>query len=78
MKWYFTNILIAMSQFTNAVLAGYPDEMLSARCYREKRWFRHVLDWVFYWDKDENGNRNHCQQCYWHEMNGRDLPEEYR
>ena len=75
---YFYNILIAIDQLVNAVFAGYPDETLSARCWREKRRFRYVIDYtIFILQKDEQGRR-HCEQAYWYEMNRMDLAEEYR
>ena len=77
-QWWF-NIGIAFDQLINAILCGYPDETLSARCWREKRtravW---VIDRIFRWDRDENGKLNHCESSFWHEMNRKDLPEEYR
>jgi hypothetical protein len=78
MRTYFFHLLIALDQLVNALCAGYPDETLSARCYREKRRFRHVIDALFFWQKDSGGNRNHCQQCHQYEHERNDLPEEYK
>ena len=87
MKRYFLNILIAIDQLVNAVFFGYPDETLSARCWRSyadggqrKRSgiAVYVIDRIFFWDKDEDGDYNHCHSSYWHEMHRKDLPEEYR
>ena len=71
-------MLVMLSQCINTVFGGYPDEMLSARAYRCKWKLRHVIDLIFFWDKNDKGERNHCEQAYLHEMNGFDLPEEYR
>lgn len=73
--WFFY-ISIALDQLVNAVLGGYPDETLSARCFREHRWQRYVIDGLFFWQA-ENG-RGHCEQCYWYEQKRMDLPVEYR
>jgi hypothetical protein len=78
LQTYIIQVLIALDQLANTVVFGYPDETLSARCYREKRWFRHVINALFFWQKDTDGNRNHCEQCYWYEQNRMDLPAEYR
>ena len=79
MRRYILNILIAIDQLANAVIGGMPDETLSARCWREQRlWAVYVIDRLFFWDKDEDGDFNHCHSSYWHEMNRLDLPEEYR
>ena len=53
MKRYFLNILIAIDQLVNAVFFGYPDETLSARCWREQRWCRHLIDVLFFWQYDK-------------------------
>ncbi|MCL2710766.1 MAG: hypothetical protein FWE95_07785 [Planctomycetaceae bacterium] len=70
-------ILIAIDQLINTIFGGWADETLSARCWREKRWFRHVIDLLFRWQIDEAG-RGHCEQCYWWERERMDMPEEYR
>ena len=78
MKQWLYSTLIAFDQLVNAICCGYPDETLSARCWREQRRARHVIDRIFFWDKDEDGDFNHCHSSYWHEMQRKDLPEEYR
>ena len=75
---YLLQILIALDQLVNTILFGWADETLSARCWREKRLFRYVIDYtLFIWQKDKDGRR-HCEQCYWHEMERRDMPKTYR
>jgi len=74
---YFKNLSIAVDQLINAIFFGFADESLSARCWREKRWFRYVLDSLFFWQVDEQGRR-HCEQSYIWERKRMDLPPEYR
>jgi hypothetical protein len=69
---------IALDQLVNTLFGGWADETLSARCWRENRWFRHVIDLMFFWQTGDNGKWNHCEQCYWHERKRMDLPPEYR
>ena len=54
-RWYFLQILIALDQLTNTIFGGWADETLSARCYREKRWFQHVINLLFFWQTDDEG-----------------------
>ena len=77
MLQYFFNLSIAVDQLLNAVFLGWPDESLSARCWRERRWFRHVIDSLFFWQVDKDG-RGHCEQSYLYERARLDLPPEYR
>lgn len=74
-RWFF-HVGIAIDQLANAILGGYPDETLSARCYRENRWQRHVIDMLFFWQRSDV--KWHCEQCYWYERERMDLPVEYR
>ena len=83
---YLMRILIAVDQLFNVFIGGMPDETLSARSYRlgtlggNKKWKcrQEWVDWLFFLQKDENGNRNHCKWCYEWEMDRMDLPKEYR
>jgi len=78
MKTYFVNLLIALDQLVNTIFGGYPDETLSALSHR-KRWrLEWYIDLLFFWQTDAFGRRNHCEQCYWHEVARLDLPPEYR
>ena len=78
MQRRFFNILIAIDQLANAVIGGMPDETISARCWRkERRWAIWLIDRIFR-ERDADGNFNHCQASYDHEMARMDLPEEYR
>lgn len=69
-------VLIALDQLANTILAGYADETLSARAYRLSRdrswhWPRRVIDALFFWDK------NHCEKSYRSERLRRHLPFDY-
>jgi hypothetical protein len=71
------NILIAIDQLINAVFGGYPDETLSARCWRHRytRKYRilvNIINALFFWQD------NHCLESYNSELNRRHLPYSYR
>ena len=53
----------SLSQVANALTGGYPDEMLSARAHREKRWIEKPLDFVF--------GSGHCEKMLKHERESR-------
>ena len=60
-------VLIALDQLANTLLAGRADETLSARAYRLSRdrgrhWPRRVIDALFFWDE------NHCEQAHLSEL----------
>lgn len=70
-------VLIALDQLANALLAGHADETLSARAYRLSRdrgrhWPRRVIDALFFWEPD------HCEQAHRSELLRRHLPRQYR
>lgn len=72
-------LLIALDQFINALLGGWPDETLSSRCWRWEQagvrsWPRKVLDGV----ARLLGDREHCRQSFESERQGRQLPPELR
>ena len=74
---YGKKILIGIAQLLNALLAGWPDDTLSSRAYRwdvdgVRKWPRIVIDRLFFWEKQ------HCQQSYLSEREGRQLPPELR
>ena len=79
-KSWLWNILIAVDQLCNAVLAGSPDETFSARTWRKARagqWFwrglRQAIDLVMRWESPA-----HCRESYEREMDRDQLPREYR
>ena len=70
-------IAIAFDQLINALLGGWPDESLSARCWRwhrdgKREWPRRAVNALFCWQKD------HCHAAYKSEVERRQLPPEYR
>jgi hypothetical protein len=84
---YLFYLSIALDQLLNTVLGGFPDETISARCWREKRLSRYLIDALFFWqyvfeksmyNNDPGVWKGHCEQCYEYEMKRMDLPEEYR
>ena len=77
---YLTRVLVTISQMFNVVLFdGMPDEMFSARAYRNETfngsatwgYVRRLLDACFFWQVD------HCRQTYEWELGRRDDPEAY-
>ena len=38
---------------------------------------RQLSRWIFFWQKDDKGRRNHCQRSYQSEVERRHLPEYY-
>lgn len=70
-------IAIAADQLANAVLGGWADETLSARCWRLRAYqpykaLRHVVDALFILKPD------HCQRSYESERLRAQMPKEYR
>lgn len=70
MSRYFHNVLVSIDQLANTLLAGYPDETLSARAWRcrdKKRWtiMVKVINFLAH-------NSRHCEQAFAKEI---DLPE---
>ena len=73
-------VLIALDQLLNALLFGYADETLSARCYRAHRdgkvfgkLFMRPIDLLFFWQ-----GPGHCKNAYIKEFERKNYPEEYR
>lgn len=71
-------VAIAFDQLLNALLCGWSDETISARCWREgktdARWnlWRIAVDVLFFWQQQ------HCFNSYISEFERKQLPEEYR
>jgi len=74
---WLKQVAIAIDQLGNALIGGYADETISARCYREqftsKRWaiMRVFVDTLLFFDK------NHCYEAHLSEMKMKQLPPEY-
>lgn len=70
-------VLVAADQLLNAILGGWADETMSARCWRLRDgkpycWLRPTIDRIFFWQP------NHCQDAYESEQVRAQLPVEYR
>ena len=66
---YVHNLLVAFSQLINAIFGGNPNEMLSARAYREdRRWLVGFLNLIF-------ADDYHCFKSFKFELRNDQLPE---
>lgn len=76
MLQYLANIAIAINQLINALLAGEPDEMLSARAHRQhlkgRSAMRDGINLLFFWQLD------HCLIAFSQEQQRKQLPTAYR
>ena len=78
-RGYFRQLLIAWDQFLNALIGGWADETISARCHRQGKisikWRRieRVVDFLFLWLE-----RDHCKLSYMNEQLRAHMPPEYR
>jgi hypothetical protein len=76
---YVRNVAIAVDQFANAVLFGWPDETLSSRCgrsihrYPYKAWAK-LIDAIFH----PFQGPNHCVNAYRKELTRYQFPPEMR
>jgi hypothetical protein len=67
-----TSLLILVSQTANVLLGGDPDEMLSARAWRQRKqsgwkelcWVLDNASPLMYW---RGSYATHCEACYWEE-----------
>lgn len=67
-------VLIAIDQLFNALLGGWSDETLSAKCWRERHermWPVRVIDTLFFWE------HQHCKQSCIMELRRAHLPKVY-
>ena len=77
-KTYLFNVLVALDQVLNTLLAGYADETLSSRAHRAYvknkpfKFFRYIINTIFWWQTD------HCLEAYNYEKRRQDLPPEMR
>lgn len=75
---YWRQFLIAFDQMINAIFAGWADETISARAWRQHtnytRWAigMKVIDWIMFWQK------SHCHQAYLAELYRDQVPPEER
>lgn len=76
MRIWWQQVLIAMDQLLNAILAGWADESLSSRAWRcrdVRRWriVYQVVDTFFFWQP------GHCRLAYERERAGGQKPREF-
>lgn len=84
--FYLRQILLAFDQLLNTLIpGGMADETLSARAHRMREkgqsvwgWTADFIDLIFFWQKDEEGKRNHCQRSYQSEKERKHFPTYYR
>ena len=78
---YFKNLLIALDQLANTICGGYPDECISAVCWRnsqEKGHYGHKF-LKFLLDVTLSPiNQDHCFQSYISEKERKQLPDKYK
>lgn len=70
-------VAVAFDQLANAILGGYSDETISARCWRLRAArpysiLRPIVDGLFFWQPE------HCRASYEAERTRSQLPPEYR
>ena len=70
-------VLVALDQFINTLLAGYADETLSSRAWRHhldgsRSWPRWIIDHLFFWQDQ------HCKMAYESELERSQLPPSLR
>lgn len=74
---YFKQLWIAFDQFVNALLAGWADETLSCRSWRQQHKPRYaiavkVINGIFFWQN------NHCRGAYHQERQRMHIAPELR
>lgn len=63
---------------------GKADETLSARAWRLQfsssnwQWFHEFVNLIFFLQKDQHGNRNHCERSFKRELERKHLPKAYQ
>jgi hypothetical protein len=70
-------IAVAFDQLVNAILGGYADETISARCWRLRAiqpysTLQPIIDGLFFWQQE------HCHAAYESERMRAQVPLEYR
>ena len=84
------NVLISLDQTANCLWHidgdgwGKPDEMISARalrCYLADQMTdtpMNLINWMFFWQRGQDGKRNHCERAWMTEVRRAQLPDHYR
>lgn len=80
---YGKALMIAADQLFNTAIGGWPDETLSSRCYRWRKdnirkWPERCVNIMFFWDRDKETGKRHCEMSFETEREGRQLPPEAR
>lgn len=71
---YIVWLLIAVDQFYNALLGGYPDETISSRCGRgQDKWYWRLLGRIL-----DTIDKDHCMAAIRGEARHMHQPEELR
>lgn len=76
-RTWWKQVMVALDQLANAIAAGWADETISARAYRQRskpHWRRamQVIDAAFFWQA------NHCRAAYLGEIKRSQQPPAYR
>ena len=58
--------------------SGWADETPSCYYHRVGDWRERAVNLLFWWQKDANGRRNHCERAYNAELARRHMPPELR
>lgn len=74
MSRYFHNLCVSIDQLANTLLAGYPDETLSSRSYRQSKKSKFWLCMMCLINA-LSFNLSHCHDAFYREI---DLPKEYK
>lgn len=78
---YCKNVLIALDQLVNTICGGFPDETISAECYRKSQekghYFYKILRFIFDICLSPI-KQDHCEQAYLSEVYRKQLPPNYR
>lgn len=80
---YWKAVGVAWDQLFNAHMRGWPDETLSSRAYRWRlkgirKWPERWINRMFFWDRDKETGKRHCELSFESEREGRQLPPEAR
>ena len=71
-------VLLSFDQLVNVVCAGYADETLSARAYRNREKTRYWAFWYAVFNKMFFWQNNHCRGAYNDEVIRKHYPRIYR
>jgi hypothetical protein len=79
LTWRGRQFALWIDQGLNVLFgSGYCDETLSAYFHRRADWREKAVNLLFFWQKDEFGQRNHCYRAWLSEFQRKHMPREYR